>query len=993
MRPFSGLRAVWTAALVAAGLVANALPASAQATGTIRGKVTDGTTLRPLSGAQIFVPGSGRGTLSGAAGDYVLLNAPVGSVTLRAEMLGYGAVERTVTVTAGEVAVVDFTMAQSAISLDEIVVTGTPGATQKRAIGNAVTTISAATVTEVAPVSNVTQLLQARSPGLTIMTPTGTVGTAANIRIRGTSSYQAGNAPVFYVDGVRIQSGAQGGYSVNGQQTSALDAINPEDIESIEVIKGPAASTLYGADAAAGVIQIITKKGKPGQQSLQWNAKMEYGQSDWAADMPVNYAECTAARIKDTAGWPGCSGIDPNGSFEQRLISGQPLKDVIRKGTSLNTSLQARGGGDRFSFYVSGDRSNDEGIFNNNFFDRTTGRANFFVTPSDKIDLAVNLSYARSNTRLPLNDNSSYGWLRNAYRAKPGQMGSFAVGWAGHGPDQMNEYDNQTRAERWIIGTTLNYQPMTWFRHRLTAGFDAGVRRASLFYQIDRTGKSPYGTTNAPGAAYQYIPQTRNYTFDYAATLSRPINTDLTSDFSFGMQYNAYRFESVEAWGIGLLANDVRLVSSAANVYGSEGFSETRSLGFFAQEQVGFKNRLFVTGALRMDNSSVFGSEIKRIFYPKLSASYVISDEDFFNVPGVDQLRLRAAWGQAGSSPDPFSADRSWAVSAVALDNGSFQPVLRASAYGNKDLKAERGNEIELGFEASMLENRAGVDVTYYNKTTRDALITVPVPPSSGFTASVLRNLGEINNQGLEVQIWGTPLVTRHMSWESRLGFSTNKNTFVTFNGARTEPILQGYDASQRIAEGYPMGAYWGYRVKRDANGNPVKDAKGEYELADSASYLGSSVPTREASLANTFTVLKNLRLYVFADYKGGHYLYNMTARTRDFSDNNSYYAVTTPAEEKKLKQAELVPNYVEHADFVKLREVSLSYNLPRSLSGKIGLKDMSVSVAGRNLGMWTKYSGPDPEVNIEGNATFTRGDYMSVPSLRRFVTTVNVRF
>ena len=990
--------AVRVLAVAATVLAAFARPVQAQATGSIQGRVTDAATTRPLNGAQVYIPGSNLGAITNATGEFVIRNVPAGSVTLRAEMLGYTAAQQSVTLNAGETARVDFALSMSVIELDAVVVTGTPGATQKRALGNTVTTISAAQVTEVAPINNVTSLLQGRSAGLTLITPSGSVGTAPNIRIRGASSYQASTSPVFYVDGIRIASGAQGGYSVNGQQTSALDAIDPEDIESIEVIKGPAAATLYGADAAAGVVQIITKKGRKGQQAIRWNARAEYGQLEWALDVPTNYNYCTNAMIANTATYPGCSGIDPSLPTVDRgrVITDSPLRQVLQTGDLLNYGLSAQGGGDRYSFFVSGDRTEEEGVFTNNNFKRSAARLNFTASPTDKVDISVSTQYSRTDTRLPLNDNASYGWLRNAYRGRPGDLsGGYAVGWRGLGPEQMAIYDNRTRAERFIIGATANYQPVSWFKNRLTLGLDAGTRLNTLFYPKNTF----YGANTHNGYIAQYAPETRHWTLDYAGTISKAINEDITSDFSFGMDFKAYRFEAIEAWGQGLFSDNVRLVGTANQTFGSESFSEQRTLGFFVQEQVGWKNRVFLTGGLRMDNSSVFGSEINRIFYPKVQAAYVISEEDFFNVPNVDQLKIRAAWGRAGNAPDPFSADRTYAASTVILDSGDLVPVLRADAFGNPDLKAERGSEIEAGFDASFFEGRAGLELTYYNNTTYDALIGVPVPASSGFTGTVLANVGEINNNGIEITAFGTPVRTPSVVWDTRVTFSTNSNKLVSFGGVREEPIAVGYRSAQRHAEGYPLGGYWAEAIERNADGSPVLDGNGRpIIIADSMEYVGPSVPTREASITNTLTLFGNLKLYVFADYKGGHYMFNMTEQTRDRDDLNTKLAIEArnglaDPSEYNLKAYGGNRPYMEKADFIKLREVSLSYDLPNAWVNRFGMSGASVTVAGRNLAIWTKYSGLDPEVNIEGPATFTRADYMSVPMLRRIVTSVNVRF
>lgn len=996
------LRYALGGALVA--LLGVAGPLAAQATGTIRGRVVEGATQRPLVGASVSIPGAQRSAVTDNAGNFTLGQVPAGTVSVRAATLGYTPAVQSVTVAAGQTVTVNFSLASSAIDLEGLIVTGTPGAVQRRTIGNAVSTVNAEEITEVSPATTVTQLLQGRSPGLTIMPPSGTPGTAGSIRIRGTGSYNAGNFPIFYVDGVRFNAGSQGGYGVGGQSTSALDAINPEDIESIEVIKGPAAATLYGAEAAAGVIQIITKKGRTGQQSIDFDVKVEYGQDDFNVRTPTNFATCTQARVA-LATWPGCQG-QPVGT----KITANPLREpgILRDGGIFSYSGNARGGGERFSFYISGDREENDGVFQNSYFDRTTGRGNFQVTPSDALNITTSASYTKSYTRLPNNDNSSWGWLRNSFRGTPGffnPASSYRVNWAGLGPDQMALYDNVTRAERWILSTTVNYQPFSWFRNRLTGGLDAGTRRASLFFPIDLTGRSPYGAIAAKGTISQYEPNTRNWTLDYAGTITPALSGDFSADLSFGMQLNAYRFDSLEGYGEGLTSNQTRLISNAQITDGFESFEERNSLGLYVQQQVGWRNRLFLTGAVRVDDNSTFGEDFSYETYPKASLSWVVSEEPFFGLGFVDQLKLRAAWGQAGNSPASFSADQTYSPSSLVLDQSTFAPAVRTSAFGNPDLRAEKGEEIEIGFDLGMLGDRVALEATYFDKTTNDALLGVPVPASSGFTGTRLQNVGEISNRGVEFLLSVTPVESPNFTWESQVSFSAIDNEFVSFGGTRDEPILLGYGGGvQWVEEGYPLGAYWGQRPRRNADGTLLL-VNGQPQLDPERYNIGPSVPSREASLSTTMTLFRNVRLYAFADYKGGHYLYNFTEQTRT-SDGNNYYAnFLNPANNPNAAQLDPTGErwllarfgghtpWIEEADFVKLREVAATYFVPRAFARRMGADDVSVTFAGRNLMTWTKYSGMDPEVNIEGPATFTRADYMSVPPLRRFVATVNVRF
>lgn len=984
-----------------------AVPAVAQETGRVQGKVVESGTLRPLNGVQITIPGANRGALTNAQGVYVIVGVPAGTHSVVAQMVGYERTELTATMTPGAVVELNFEIGMQTIQLDELVVTGTPGATQRRALGNSVSSVAAEQLTEKAPVTNVTQLLQGRTPGLTIMPSSGQVGTASNFQIRGAGSLNASNHPVFYVDGVRIASGSEGGFGTSNntrRETSALDMLNPEDIESIEVIKGPAAATLYGADAAAGVIQIITKKGKTGQQGIQWNAKAEYGQSDWHLPMRENYTLCTTAnelghtatktnRITNSS-WPGCHDMDPNAAWQDRLLVETPLRSAIRTGNSSAFNLSARGGSEQYSFYVSAGSERENGIFTNNDFSRNSGLANFTVRPTEKVDVTLNTQYSQTSTHQPLNDNASNGWLRNSWRGLPGNKAPWAMGWRGLGPEQMAIYDDVNDGERFILGSTINYRPTSWFTNRVTLGLDAGNRKATNFYPV---GADLYGYSESYANGYiSNLDRTqRDFTVNYAGTINNSLTDELTSAFSFGMQYRRENYRSLQTVGEGLIADVVRNIDVDNNLDTRvfESTRQQRALGFFVEEQVGWRNRLFVTGAVRIDDHSNFGKNFSTVYYPKGAVSYVISEEPFFNIDAIDNLRLRVAYGHAGSVPAPFSADRVYGASNVVTDDGSLAPALTPGRYGNPDLRAERGKELEIGFEASLFDNAVGLEVTHYSKRTDDALISVPVAPSTGFTGSVLRNVGSIANSGLEVSVSGSPVRNPTLIWDAQVTFSTNKNELV--NMGEDRPFIPvGYRDSQRHQAGFPLGGYWAEEVQYDNAGNLMLDGAGRPVLSDSMSFVGSSAPTREAALTNTFTLFRDLQFYVFMDYKGGHYLFNMSEQ-QSINDGNHRLANDPRVSSEEWLALRYGGNraFIEQADFVKLREISVRYRLPSSWSGRLGTDEMSLTLAGRNLAVWSKYSGADPEVNIGGPGGFTRGESNSVPMMRRLVATLNVRF
>ncbi|MGH7700461.1 MAG: TonB-dependent receptor plug domain-containing protein, partial [Gemmatimonadales bacterium] len=394
--------------------------------GRVQGIVLDANTLRPLRSAVLTIPGTGRGAVTDAAGAFVLGDLPLGEVVLRAAMIGFTPSEQRITLSAGEAARVEFRLQPTAVELDQVVVTGTPGPVSKRTLGNAITTINAAEIAGQTAISNVVELLQAKAPGVQILPNAGTPGTRTDIRIRGASSL-TDYAPVIYVDGLRFNtenlgtftpSGA-GTTSFRGQQTSALDLINPADIESIEIIKGPAAATLYGAEAANGVIQIITKKGARGSQPMRFQARVEQAANEWALPIPDNHTVCDAAKIaaRDGAGnpvWPGCQGVTPGALLVDNPLRRDPL--ALRTGNVRRLSVSAIGGSESFSYYVAGTSDREEGIFYNSFNDRNSLRANFTVAPSAKLDFQINASYVQGELGLPVGDEAAQGMLLSAAR-------------------------------------------------------------------------------------------------------------------------------------------------------------------------------------------------------------------------------------------------------------------------------------------------------------------------------------------------------------------------------------------------------------------------------------------------------------------------------------------------------------------------------------------------------------------------------------------------
>ena len=997
------------------------LPVSAQATGTIRGQVVETGTDQPIANAQIVLAGTTRGALTNATGVFVVPNVAPGAYTVQVQSLGFAQAEQEVTVAAGQTAAVEFELRVDAVSLNEIVVTGTAGATSKRTLGNSITTLDAASVTQRTAVTSLTELLQAKSPGVQILTNSGTLGAASDIRIRGAGSLTQ-TRPVVFIDGIRYNiedlgnftpSGA-GTTSFSGQATSAFNFINPNDIESIEIVKGPAAATLYGAEAANGVIQIITKKGGRGDQAARWDLRTEYAQNDWALGIPDNLTTCTDARMAETdaAGapiWPGCQGVAPGTILRDNPLERDPA--ALRTGGVKRLSISTRGGGERYSYYIAGDLTEEDGVFHNNYNDRNSVRANFTINPNDWLDVAINTSYARGDLRLPVGDEAAQGMLLSAFRGRPGRVTANPLnsGWSIARAEQSNGYDNTTRSDRLTLGTTFGIAPVEWFRNRLTLGLDYTSSLAQVL--------SPPGSVDADfagvptaGAVAQRVPRHYVYTIDYSGNIDRPLSTDFVSTTSFGVQAVSRKFEQLSATGTGLGAPDITLISAAASTVGGNGFSENRSIGYYVQEQIGWKDRLFLTGAVRADDNSSFGEAFDWIYYPKFQFAWVASEEPFmeglFDAARISSFKLRGAWGEAGQAPAPFSAAQIYTVDRAARTDGSVISALRASSFGNPDLVAERGREFEVGFDAGLFQDRIGVEVTYYDKRMRDVIISTSAAGSSGFagtfyggTAGILRNLGETSNTGFELLVSAQPIALPSFAWDANLSLATNSNELVAFGDDRTDMIVPGqsYGSMQRHREGYPIAGYWFRLPARDASGNPIPLTATTVQLEDEETFVGPAVPTREVSFSNTFTVLRDFRVFVLLDHKGGHYLWNYKEFNRCAANNNCA-RVNDPAladhPDRPIWLATNAQGYwIEKADFVKLRDVSLSYSIPARLLATFPISTATLTVAGHNLAQWTDYTGIDPEVNGYGNRQFGRADVYPVPMLRRWSAAVNLSF
>jgi TonB-linked SusC/RagA family outer membrane protein len=990
--------------------------ASAQQSGTVTGVVVDAGTQQPLAGVQVFVAGTNRSALTNQQGRYLILGVAAGQHTIRAVLIGYAAGSQTVTLQAGATATVDLGLDASMVQLDELVVTATGTELRKREIGNAIATIMPDAV---APgvTSSFSQMLNGRTAGVTVLQAGGTTGTGTRIRIRGSNSLSLSNDPLIIIDGLIVDSNSDA-YSIGlgGQSTSRINDINSEDIEKVEVLKGPAASALYGTAAANGVIQITTKRGRTGQ--ARWSAYVEQGAITDPNTYPTNY-KMRGTVLSTGNATTNCNieNVFRGVCTAEELVTFNPLEhyrdDIFRTGIRSKYGVNVSGGSDLVTYYISGDYDKEDGVYENNHLNRVNLRANLNSQLRDNLDLAVRAGYMASDLTLPQNDNNTIGLVPQ------GLLGN-GIDDARHGfylqpPAELMAIRNGQGIDRFTGSLAGNWHALNWLTFSSTIGMDLQSRFDNETFPPNKI-QSSASALEGSRTSNRY--KIASYNFNLSGTTRYAIGDAISASTALGVTYLQDKREATTAFGAKLLAGTGNLNGTNARFSVGESYTDFRQVGTFLQQQVSFDDRVFFTGALRGDDNSAFGQDFGLIFYPSVSASWVISEEGFF--PDSDllsSLRLRAAYGRSGLRPGFRDAPQYYSPVAVRYNNNDI-PGITMGGIGNPNLKPERTSEYELGFEASFLSERVGLDFTYYNKISEDALISRRLSPSLGVSTSRFENIGQVSNKGVEAVVNTMVLNSSTVQWDVTLSASTNQNKLVKL-GDGIEPIIFGLGSdSQRHEEGYPLGGYWTQRILswEDKNGDGIISrancsvgasykrtlADGttpecEVILSEDAEYIGKILPGREASFSTSATFFNTIKLSALLDYKGDYMLYNSTEEFRCTVVYNcrAIHDPTAPLEDQAKAIANLMGSYhgyFEDASFVKLRAVAVTLIAPRNWAQRLGMSDASLTLSGRNLHTWTDYTGLDPEINFTAG-NFNSADFLSQPPLRHFTARVTVNF
>ena len=950
---------------------------SAQATtGIVSGRITDASIGRGLPEVQVLITGTRIGATTGPNGEYTLVGVPIGSRSITVRRIGYQAVTRPVQVLPGATATADVALTVSAVNLSEVVVTGTGTATEKRKVGTSIATVDSALISR-AQATTVDQAMQGKIPGAQITQNSGSPGGGGiSVRLRGVNSFISGSDPLYIVDGVIVdnESGQLADLGTRSNPQNRLADLNPSDIEHIEIIRGAAAAALYGSRANNGVVQIFTKRGNIGKP--HFTSATRWSTSVLREQQPFNF-------------YP----FDVNGLPISRF---NYQDDIFHRSPSWEQNINIEGGNDQTRYFMSGNFANEDGIMRSTSSRRSGARVNLQQQLSPKLVANVTSNYISTNNQLQaFGEQNDYGIMGSLFFA-PTNVDFRPVNGIYPLPPALgtnpllaiDRIRNPQTIERFIGSTKLTWTPLANLLVDYTIGVDnVGFEQRQFVPRNAVLGTAPLVTGRSQSVFENNRVVNQDGVSSYSWAPSSSFDMRTTGGFNFTSQ--KVRITQATANGLAPVGD---LVSAGSVFSAAQTEVELRTLGFYGQQEVGFKDKLFLTAAVRYDASSTFAPSERWQAFPKFSASYVVLD----NRPGaLNSLRVRSALGWAGSQPGILNAYSQF-ISYTQLPFAGRPGFVNDVTFGNPSLKNERAREWELGGDIGFLNGRVSTEATYYNRVVSDLLFFRPLPTSRGFSRQFYP-IGKMSNKGIELMLRSTNVDAPNLQWTSTMTYAHNKNlvdtlTILDFQSAGGYP--------NRIRAGEPAGVFYGsYAARNCLTGALLTDSLGRYRRSNQTSDMGNAAqriaisggncndslnkvigdpnPKWMGSFLNEFTIAKKLRLRALLDGVFGNKIMNLSTRAQNAgiaSNSKSYERELLPyGDPRKLpptwnsRTQGIFEYWIEDGTFVKLRELSASYTLNGLGVQRFFRDGVDLTLSGRNLFVWTDYSGYDPEINLFG--------------------------
>lgn len=996
--------ALAVALVLTSGLAGTAV---AQQPGIVRGTVSDSSTGRAVAGVQVNVVGSTRGALTNEAGVYVVSGVPAGPVTLSARRIGFAAAERGVTVLANETVTVDFTLRPAATILSAVVSVGY-GSSARAQVSSAIASVDSTAFANV-PVASIDNALQGKIPGVQVIQNSGEPGSGVSVRVRGPASVNAGNQPLYVVDGVPIIQGSYSQTGQSGQDQNAISTLNPDEIASIDVLKDAAAAAIYGSRGSNGVILITTKRGTAGRTRVSFSAYA--GSQQVERTIGLLDAQQYVALMNESALNDGYApddydfepGVDDVASYNWQGA-------VFRRAPVSDAQLSVSGGTDRLRFYLSGSNFNQSGIVIGSGYERQSGRLNLDFTATDRLLLSTSISLTREDQARVPGDQSLFGVVTNAIGMQPmrpiyGTNNGFG------GADEGLRYANPVAIAEFNQNSynTLRALSRIEARYSILDGLSFTGRAAADVLgvdelqwaspRVDRTSAVNLGGYAQDGqtAVSRYLLEGF---FVAEPTLGRFGTLSLTGGSS--VEYN--REELSYMLGEGFPTGFTRYVRNATNITSWDGTrSDNNLVSFFARANWSLGDRYLVGASLRTDGSSRFGQSNQYGVFPAVSLAWVVSEEPVFSeLARFATLKIRGSYGVTGNQGIGDYAS----LGLVSGAPYAGAPGIAGTQLGNPNLRWETTRETDIGADLGFLDGRVSVIADWYNRNTTDLLVQRPVPTTSGYS-SAWDNIGSIRNRGVDLGLQTINLQSeRGLGWTSNLNVTWNRNEVDSLYGG--QPVTFGVSSrvTSIVAQGRPIGEFYLYRFLRvnPENGNAVfATADGgdtESPTSSDLMFAGSPQPDYYGGFTNTFT-WKNLDLRAFLQFSQGNKVFNMM---RIFSDDGgySYDNKSTITLDRWQQPGDItdIPRMsydgtsgarlmstrmVEDGSFVRLGDVTLGFGVPARLITFAGLDNARLFVSGRNLKTWTKYTGYNPDVSSSGSSAnvVTGVDYYAYPLAR----------
>lgn len=1016
-----------------------AIPANAQQF-TVKGKITTQEDGGPLPGVSVLIRNTTTGTVSDIDGNFTL-NLPTGNETISFSFIGF----ETQNIAVGNRSTINVVMRQDISQLSEVVVTAFGIEQDKKALGYAAQSIGSEAISRTKQ-ANLVNSLQGQVAGVQITNSGGAPGQSARIIIRGINSLDpsADNQPLFVVDGVPVDNSTIESSGTPRGLTNRVADINPNDIESMSVLKGAAATALYGVRAANGAVIITTKKGKEGQVRVDFASSVGFDEINQYPGFQNKYGQGFSGVYDPNSFWPAWGA--PISEVAQ-TVDGHRYQDnwrgAMQTGVQIDNSVSISGGSEKATFYGSFGRLDQTGVIPFSDWDRTTAKLSGQIKVSEKFNFAGSINFSNSGGKRVPHDRfmeRMVYWSEttdiNDYIKPDGTMVSVGSNTNPLYDARFATYEDDVN--RVIGNISFNYSPADWVTFSYRLGND--------FYSDSRTEITP-GPKGIDGeqalSATGFLEETRinsrDLTSNFYVTLKKQFNDDWNTTLRFGNDVFERKFDRLTSRGENFVIPEFYNLSNTTQIFANQGKSIRRLVGFYGDLMVDYKNLLFLNITGRNDVSSTLPKDNNSFFYPSVNLGYVFSES--VSLPSwITFGKLRASWAQVGKDTNPHLLGATYSSPNVFPLNGQVG-FTRFSRFGDPMLRPELTTSLEFGTQLAFFDNKIGLDVTYYKSNAKDQIIPVPVSDATGFS-SYVTNAGEIQNDGIEIVLNATPIKRGDFRWDVTANLSMNNNEIKSIREGIDEIVLGsqfgyvGSTVTMKLVEGQAYGNIYGSSYQRYyANGTPeglqvldrnrpqVIGANGFPVRNANQLILGNAVPKWFGGLRNQFSY-KSFDLSMLVDFRSNVEQYNQfdnflsafgIAKYTENREESMVFAGgladgSANNQEVWLGQGvgpdgrnygagfyrntyrSVSENFVQDASFIKLRNITLAYNLSPDLVEKTPFRTARLSVAANNIILYTPWDGFDPEsfsAGAGGNAIGFTG--LGFPGVQSVFFTLNL--